>query len=263
MSESNQEIARSPYQAQHGEDRWLEQYFRGRPPGVFVEVGAHDGVFLSNTYLLETLGWRGILVEPDPEKSQLCRQNRPTAQVFECACLGPSNAAEVTFHRVLETNVLSTATMTDFHAQRLREWGMSTAQTKVRARTLDSVLEESGAKSIDVLTIDVEEGELEVLRGFDLLRWHPSVVMVESNGRWRNNEVREYFTARGYAFLKAIAINDIYVPVWTLSGLTGTVDGFLYAARHKLPTLIRRDLTGAARSLARQMGLRKITRRGR
>ena len=52
------------YKAQFGEDRILWQVFRRRPSGYFIEVGAYDGVTLSNTYFLEQMGWCGLLVEP-------------------------------------------------------------------------------------------------------------------------------------------------------------------------------------------------------
>ena len=32
--------------------------------GVFVEAGGLDGLFMSNTKLLEDLGWKGVLIEP-------------------------------------------------------------------------------------------------------------------------------------------------------------------------------------------------------
>ena len=48
--------------------------------GYFVEVGAGDGVNLSNTHLLETvLGWRGLLIEPNPLFHASIRRNRKAA----------------------------------------------------------------------------------------------------------------------------------------------------------------------------------------
>ncbi len=36
--------------------------------GFFIEAGAHNGHDISNTlYLEKTLGWTGILVEPNPD----------------------------------------------------------------------------------------------------------------------------------------------------------------------------------------------------
>src|SRR5680860_384457 len=55
------------------------------PQGVFVEAGANDGIWQSNTYLLERRGWRGVLIEPIPELFDRCRRNRPQSQVYNCA----------------------------------------------------------------------------------------------------------------------------------------------------------------------------------
>ena len=57
------------FRAQNGEDRWLDTYFQGKREGYFVEVGAYDGVDLSNTYHFEQIGWHGVLVEPDPDNA--------------------------------------------------------------------------------------------------------------------------------------------------------------------------------------------------
>lgn len=44
----------------------VQEMFSQEPPGFFVEAGAFDGEIISNTLWLErTLGWRGLLVEPD------------------------------------------------------------------------------------------------------------------------------------------------------------------------------------------------------
>ena len=46
--------------------------------GFFIEVGAHDGIFQSNTLNLEeSLGWKGILIEPSLNAYLECIKNRP------------------------------------------------------------------------------------------------------------------------------------------------------------------------------------------
>ena len=38
----------------------------GITSGRFLDIGAHDGVFVSNTRRLAELGWRGVCVEASP-----------------------------------------------------------------------------------------------------------------------------------------------------------------------------------------------------
>ena len=49
-------------------------------PGVFVDVGAGDGRFMSNTAFLEGYHcWRGIAVEPTDNEYPKLEKNRPGA----------------------------------------------------------------------------------------------------------------------------------------------------------------------------------------
>ena len=52
----------------------------GKRNGFFVEAGAHDGEYTSNTLYLElNLNWTGLLVEPQSKKFQtLLSKNRKT-----------------------------------------------------------------------------------------------------------------------------------------------------------------------------------------
>ncbi|KAK3879636.1 hypothetical protein Pcinc_015807 [Petrolisthes cinctipes] len=55
----------------------LRDLWKDKPPGVFVEVGAADGEFMSQTLMLErNLGWSGLLVEPDPRAFTILQQRR-------------------------------------------------------------------------------------------------------------------------------------------------------------------------------------------
>ena len=62
--------------AQHGEDKFILDYFKGRT-GTYIDVGASHPFKISNTYLLYLKGWRGVTMEPIPRLSKLHRKWRP------------------------------------------------------------------------------------------------------------------------------------------------------------------------------------------
>jgi hypothetical protein len=56
----------STFHSQFGEDQILARLFADTKVGTCVDVGAHDGIQLSNSYYFEQIGWHCVLVEPAP-----------------------------------------------------------------------------------------------------------------------------------------------------------------------------------------------------
>ncbi len=52
--------------SEDGEEIILYNFFGRKNTGFYLEIGAYNGVELSNTYFFEAIGWNGILIEPDP-----------------------------------------------------------------------------------------------------------------------------------------------------------------------------------------------------
>ena len=68
--------------SQAGQDRFVRAV-HGDTPGFFLDVGCSDPVHISNTYALEKLGWRGLLVDISPELATNIQMKR--ASPFLCA----------------------------------------------------------------------------------------------------------------------------------------------------------------------------------
>ncbi len=69
--------------SQFGEDGLVEACLEkfGAANRWCFEVGAHDGLFLSNTHRLRCFGWNAVLIESDPELfERLCSQQSDTVQ---------------------------------------------------------------------------------------------------------------------------------------------------------------------------------------
>src|SRR3974390_100826 len=67
-----------PYYSQIGPERNLKGgAFCGKRNGVFVDVGAYDGISFSNTLMFEReLGWTGLCIEPNPDVFPRLIENR-------------------------------------------------------------------------------------------------------------------------------------------------------------------------------------------
>lgn len=199
--------------AQHGEELFLWQRCGYKTDGVFVEIGAYDGVGLSNSLFFERLGWSGVLVEAHPGLAERCRQNRPRACVVHAALSAFDGGHEV-FHTVSGPGGIDTLSFlvdTASHRNRIAAEGGQILAVSVPRRTLRGVLEEVSVTRVDWMSIDVEGAELLVLQGAPLDVLRPTVIMVEDNSGGRDERVADLLATSGYRKDLRIGCNDIYV----------------------------------------------------
>ncbi len=164
----------------------FDRYSRilGDVPGVFIESGAFDGVTESNCkFLEESLGWRGINVEPFPHHYQKLIRNRPAAVNMNCA-LSSMNGVQQFTHVVHPRHGddfgNGSLTHTADHQRQLAEQGCEFRVINVPTITYDTLVEASGFPRIDVLSLDVEGHESHVLKGMRDKRYFPKLICIET-----------------------------------------------------------------------------------
>jgi FkbM family methyltransferase len=190
--------------SQWGEDRLVWEYFERSPRGFFAEIGANDPVIGSQTYLLEQMGWEGLLVEPQPECCERLRAQRPRSKVIQAACGSPAQRGKAPFF--VATADARSSLRKPTHDTSVR----FTSVAEVQIMTLDEILEQNGSPKLDFLSIDVEECELDVLRGFESRRHRPRLIMVEDYVF--SLAVHRHLTGAGYRLVKRTGSNNWYVP---------------------------------------------------
>jgi FkbM family methyltransferase len=191
------------FYAQYDEDRVLAHMFAGTEKGTCLEVGANDGISLSNTYYFEQLGWRCILIEPNRDCCNKIRSSRRAA-VFECAASGEEGSA------VLHVGSGDDDLYSSLDLEQLSANRDSYKPMVVPTRTIDSMLEEAGVASLDFVTIDVEGHESQALKGFSLDRWKPHLVLIEDNSDMADGEVERHMRQAGYFRFWRSGGNDWY-----------------------------------------------------
>ncbi len=210
----------------------LFTYFLGnRSRGLFVEVGANDGVFVSNTWGLAERGWTGLMVEPVPELAHTCRRNHaahPGIRVFEQAISSPG-VDELRLH---VAGTMTTASEAAFEEFQTVDWARDAVKDApeivVPCSTLDAFLaEQSVEPGLDVLVVDVEGLETEVFDGFGLEHWRPKMMIVEildthpdlTAGAARERALAERILQAPYVVVYKDEINTVFVrkDIWQAS----------------------------------------------
>jgi FkbM family methyltransferase len=166
-------------------DRKLKPYldFEG---GSFIEAGGNDGLTQSNTYWFERFrGWRGLLVEALPHQAQLCRANRPLAEVVNAALVADDSIKSI---RMKAANLMAyipgTRSAAD-EAQHL-QWAIDTQrldtvpEIEVPTVTLAKLLKQRSGKPVDFFSLDVEGYEIPVLQGMNPDCHRPRFILVET-----------------------------------------------------------------------------------
>lgn len=178
-------------------------FFGSTRQGFFVEVGANQPQQGSQSWQFEQAGWRGVLVEPQPDLAARLRQTR-RAHVVAAACSSPGNAGKTMTLHVLGPH-------SSLNAELAVTGVVAESQIEVPVRTLDEILREADALSpIDFVSIDVEGHEVEVLSGFDLARWRPRLILVEDHVT--SLATHRALTGAGYRLIRRTGPNGWYVP---------------------------------------------------
>ena len=181
--------------SQLGQDEWVLEMLDRKKKGVFIEVGASNGVYLSNTLLLEKdFGWEGLCIEPSSEFENL-QKNRNCQVANELVF--KENGLEVEFieGRLNDNNKSFSgikSTLDKHHVE-----GTS---YKRKTITLNSLLNKiSFSQKIDFLSVDTGGSEYEILQGIDFEKYHFSLITIEHN--WiepKRTQIRKFLFEKGY-----------------------------------------------------------------
>jgi FkbM family methyltransferase len=175
------------YYSQADQDRWVvEQVFNYKTAGYFLDIGAFDGVRLSNTFYLErNLGWTGLCLEADPGTFPALKANR------KCKCLNACVGLP-------GQNVEFASGLGPFSGSRKMSEEDATAggaKMDVTTVSLAGILKEHNApRVIDYISLDVEGMEYDVMQTFPFEEHRFLCATIERPGA----ALRDLLKDRGY-----------------------------------------------------------------
>lgn len=199
------------YYSQINQDREVIQHFKEKRNGYFVELGASDGVNLSNTLTLEKYyEWDGICIEPLPSVYEKLVQNR------KCKCynylVSDKNGVEEELFEAQDNLLSGIKQDINCHKHILSN---PKNLYKMQTKTLTSVLDEANAPNmIDFLSLDTEGSELKILFGLDFNKYNFRYICVEHNFvEPTRTFIRKFLESKNYQYLGQNNWDDNYIYV--------------------------------------------------
>lgn len=161
--------------------------------GCILDLGANDGITLSNSRYFIQNGWRAILVEAGSTPFNKLMLNATHGELCINCAIGKENGSMKFFE---STNLLNAddvglvSSLVADETQRWRNAGIGYTEYFVDCYTWDSFLEKFHLKSqsFDIISIDIEGMDYEVLTQMNLTELGCKVLCVEFNGK----EIQKY-----------------------------------------------------------------------
>lgn len=184
-------------------------YFFLQQEGMFVEAGAYtDGKSSKTEWLERNLGWRGLLIQPDPRNYfNLKRHNRIHSQAIH-ACLSPTSyPKEISFHQEERDGVK----INSIHANSLiddPEW----FDTRVKCFPLFSLLLAINVTNVDYLSLESGGTELQVLETIPFDRVKIEVIGVHLlTSDFEKDTIRSFLSTKNYMYMLNFNSSYIYM----------------------------------------------------
>ena len=179
-----------------GEDKFINNYFRNKPKGFYIDVGAYHPLDGNNTHLLYKKGWNGINFDINYYSIKLFNFLRRRDINIHSGISSKKNRLTMYYRK--EINMLNTLD------EKIAKMQFKNGYKKrnVKVNTLNYFISKNFKRidAIDFINIDVEGGELNVLKSLNFKTYKPQLVCVEIHN------IKKMFDTN-YKYLKS---NDVY-----------------------------------------------------
>lgn len=201
------------YYSQYNQDKIINHLLR-KKNGVFLDIGANDGITISNTFYFEkNLSWTGLCIEPIEEVFNILSKNRA------CVCLNCgiwSRSTTLEFYRAKGYSEMLSGIVDSFnyeHLNRLKnevqKYGGELEIIEIKVEVINSILEKLGLYDVDFCSIDTEGSEFEILNSLDFDRFKIKLFVIEN--QYNVEKIRTLLQKKSYKFFKRVGGDDFFI----------------------------------------------------
>jgi len=207
--------------SQTGEDMIIRFFFSvlGIDHPSYIDVGAHDPFYLSNTAYLYNTGSKGINIDANPECIRKFIRYRKRDINLNVGIDG-ADMEELDFY------VMNPATMSTFSKEQaeslVKEHDMKIEKIKkIQVCTISSIIDKyCNGIFPDFLSLDAEGKDLDILKTIEFEKSNPKLICCETIGyknglreleKRRENDIVDFLRGKEYSIVAETCINTIFI----------------------------------------------------
>lgn len=183
---------------------------------TYLDIGAHHPYFLSNTALFYEKGFRGVLIEPDPDLFIAIKKNR-----IEDTCLnigiGVGNEVKSTFY-IMTARTLNTFSKEE--ADRYVSYGQQKIEKTIELPlvNVNTIIEQHFYNTPpSFVSLDTEGFDIHILKSMDLINKRPFIFCIETlsytedKSEEKIESIIDFMKSKGYFIYADTYINTIFI----------------------------------------------------
>ncbi|CAL4064427.1 unnamed protein product [Meganyctiphanes norvegica] len=197
--------------------------------GFYIEAGALDGEYLSNTLYLEYFqNWTGILIEPNPGSYSNLVDKHRKAWLSNTCLSTTSKPKNISMVSISSPKIFNNQYSTD---QKLLLNGQTYEEKYNKYDTLLSHIDKSSftrrtvtaacfpleaylialnVTTVDLLSLDIQGGEFEVLKTIPWEMYHFRLIVVEDMNEDVNMELIRFMKSKGFNLIDILVEDYIF-----------------------------------------------------
>ena len=173
--------------SQNQEQLKIENYFKNKDQSelTFLDIGANDGITLSNTHNCALLGWNGVCVEPAPIPFKKLKKLYKGSKIeLVNYAISDKVGTAIFYDSGTHLNNGDTSLLSSLKESEMKQWKKETfTQIKVKTTTFNEMLKECNNKTFDLISLDAEGLDYEILTQIDLDLVKCQMLIVEWNNK--------------------------------------------------------------------------------
>lgn len=204
-------------------DEFIYDMFPDSKNSYFVDVGASDGKYGSNTFSLEKRKWGGLCVEGHPKLIDELNKNRECS--VEEALVGEGQNQVDFCAQEDESHIVGfvgnnkyggfshawrggSGIVDNWTNEKINENKDNSKIIKIKTKTLTEILDKHCCpKHIELLDIDTEGNDYNVLQGIDWDKYRFSAILIEGNSK----EIQEKLKVLDYVMVQEFSEEYLYI----------------------------------------------------